>query len=96
MNEHRYAASVEPRSNPIPPQASPPVLSTFQGSEVPQQAPMTKEEFLAIVERITAMFAGGCTVHGDAPGYTLDEQVRRREQESRVAVRRAGQARDGR
>jgi hypothetical protein len=57
---------------------------------------MTKEEFLASVGCLAAVFALGCTVHADPPGYTLDEHVRRREQESRAAVRRAVQARYGR
>jgi hypothetical protein len=51
----------------------------FQVEEVPQPAPMTKEPFLGIVERIAAVFPGGCTVHVDAPGYILDEHVRQRE-----------------
>jgi hypothetical protein len=29
---------------------------------------MSHEQFIAIVERIAAVFAGGCTVHVDAPG----------------------------
>jgi hypothetical protein len=40
----------------------------FPCKEVPQQAAMTKEQFTAIVERIAAVFAGGCTVHTDPPG----------------------------
>jgi hypothetical protein len=58
----------------------------FPGKEVPRDISMTKEPFLAIVERIAAVFAGGCTVHRDPPGYTLEEHVRRGEQESRMAV----------
>jgi hypothetical protein len=45
---------------------------------------MSSEQFLAIVERIAAVFPGGCMLHTDPPGYTLEEQVRRREQESRA------------
>ena len=40
---------------------------------------MRSEQFLGIVERIAAVFAGGCTVHVDPPGYTLQEHVWRRE-----------------
>jgi hypothetical protein len=40
---------------------------------------MTKEEFLAIVDYLAAVVAGGCTVHVDTSGYTLEEHVRRRE-----------------
>jgi hypothetical protein len=32
---------------------------------------MTKEQFTAIVERITAVFPGGCTVYVDPPGCSL-------------------------
>jgi hypothetical protein len=68
----------------------------FPGEEVPQAAAMSHEQFTAIVERIAAAFPDGCTVHTDPPGYTLEEHVRRREQESRAAVRRAVQTWCGR
>jgi hypothetical protein len=32
---------------------------------------MTKEQFLAIVERLATVFPSGCTLHIDPPGYTL-------------------------
>jgi hypothetical protein len=35
------------------------------------------EEFMAAVERIAAVFPGGCTVHVDPPGYTLAEHAKR-------------------
>jgi hypothetical protein len=57
---------------------------------------MTKQHFLAVVDNIATVFAGGCTVHTDPPGYTLDHHVRRRDEVNRAAVRQAGQARSGR
>jgi hypothetical protein len=42
----------------------------FPSEEMPRATSMTKEQFTAIVERIAAVFAGGCTVHTDPPGYT--------------------------
>jgi hypothetical protein len=68
----------------------------FPSDQVPQQAPMTKEQFLAIVERIAAVFPGDCTVYVAPPGYTLNEHVRRAEQEkpceSRARLCRLGMA----
>jgi hypothetical protein len=40
---------------------------------------MRSEQFMSIVEHIAAVFPGGCTVHMDPPGYTLQEHVWRRE-----------------
>jgi hypothetical protein len=68
----------------------------FPGEDSPSHAPMSSEQFMAIVERIAAVFAGGCTVHVDAPGYTLDEHVKRGEQENCARVRQAVLARYGR
>jgi hypothetical protein len=42
----------------------------FTGEELPPHAPMRSEQFMAIVERIAAVFPGGGTVHVDPPGYT--------------------------
>jgi hypothetical protein len=39
---------------------------------------MTSEQFLAVVERMAAVFPGGGTVQVDPFGYTLSEHVRRR------------------
>ena len=50
----------------------------FPGEDVPRDAPMRSEQFMTVVERIAAVFPGGCTVHVDSPGSPLDEQVRRR------------------
>jgi hypothetical protein len=58
----------------------------FPGEDVPRPTSMTHEQFMSVALRMAAVFPGGCTVHVDPSGYTLHEQVRRREQESRVAV----------
>jgi hypothetical protein len=44
---------------------------------------MTQEQFMGIVDRIAAVWPGGCTVHVDPPGETLQEHVRRLEQQRR-------------
>jgi hypothetical protein len=49
----------------------------FPGHEAGGSAPMTYEQFMAAVRRIAAVFPGGCTVHVDPPGYTLEEHGRR-------------------
>jgi hypothetical protein len=68
----------------------------FPREEVPRAAAMTKEQFTVIVDCLAAVFPGGCMVRTDPPGYTLEEHVRQREQESRVAMRQAVQVRYGR
>ena len=51
--------------------------------DMPSEATMTREQFMGIVERIAAVWPGGCTVHVDPPGETLQEHGRRREQQRR-------------
>ncbi len=86
----------EPKSSALPQEGVAYCAEHFPSEEVLRAAPMSHEQFLAIVERMAAVFPGGCTVHTDPPVYTLEEQVRRRDQECRVVVCRAGQARYGR
>jgi hypothetical protein len=68
----------------------------FPGDDAPTHPSMTKEQFMTGVRRIAAVFPGGCTVHVDPPGYTLEEHVRQLEQERQAAYHQVRQIRHAR